>query len=235
MPMPATEGLNADLLDVRDDAMLTPRRAGGLLTQRDHAGRGGALGWLGLAGCVCFAAATVYLLATVHSHAGKLDALQATVDAKYVLKTESAAQVNTSTQGERGGTPCAAPLCGDSPYRWCRPSRREGAGRPQLQRALDGYALKSESDAAIAKVAADGSAGREAAAAALAELKVETLGLGRTQGAHYAEFQAFLTVWNSWTTATFPAALQAYVRTAAMNSTLEAYARRCLTGGPYVQ
>ena len=102
MPMPAPEGLNADLLDVRDDAMLTPRRAGGLLTQRDHAGSGSTVGWLGLAGCVCFAVAMVYLLATVHSHAGKLNALQATVDAKYVLKTESAAQVNTSTQGERG-------------------------------------------------------------------------------------------------------------------------------------
>jgi hypothetical protein len=124
-------------------------------------------GWLGLAGCVCFAAATVYLLAAVNSHAGKLDALQAKVDAKYTLKTESAAQVNTSTHGEREGTPCAAPLRGASPYRWCRPSRREGVGRPQLQRALSDYALKSESDAAIGKVGRGGGGGRLALALAL--------------------------------------------------------------------
>ena len=38
----STEGLNEDLLDVSDDAMLSPRRPGGLLTQRVDAGRGGA-------------------------------------------------------------------------------------------------------------------------------------------------------------------------------------------------
>jgi hypothetical protein len=77
------------------------------------------------------------------------------------------------------------------------------------------------------QVEADGRAGRKAATAALAELKAAT-------DAHYAEFQTADAAFEHFTTASFPAALEAYVRTTAMNSTLEAYARRCLTGGPYV-